>query len=271
MPELPEVETIVRGLQPMIGARIRHLEVLDPRLKIDSQLRQSRSGDALVDQTIDAIVRRGKYIQIVLSGGESLVVHLRMSGRLVVSCRNDELPHVRLRIDLDRGTISFINPRRLGTAEFITGAFSHDLGIDPLSPEFTPDQLASLVQASRMPIKQFLLDQRRIAGLGNIYSSEALWRARIDPRRSANGLAKADIRRLHCGIVGVLQEAIDHMGTSFGVSVSDYRNAEGVDGGFQDRLAVYGRQGEACRVCETPISRCVQGGRSTYWCDGCQS
>ncbi|MBN1859558.1 bifunctional DNA-formamidopyrimidine glycosylase/DNA-(apurinic or apyrimidinic site) lyase [Candidatus Bipolaricaulota bacterium] len=269
MPELPEVETIVRGLQPMVGSRIVRVAILDSRLEIGRQLDDADAD--LRNQTVESITRRGKYIHVALSGGGSIVVHLRMSGRLVSHCTESDLPYVRLRLELDRGMVSFVNPRRLGTVDFSPDGFPHTLGIDPLSPEFTPDRLASLVQASRMPIKQFLLDQQRIAGLGNIYSSEALWRARIDPRRSANGLAKADIRRLHRGIVGVLQEAIDHMGTSFGVSVSDYRNAEGANGRFQERLAVYGRQGEACRVCETPISRCVQGGRSTYWCDGCQS
>jgi len=269
MPELPEVETIVRGLQSMVGSRIVDVVVLDPRLGIGSEI--DRAGTDLRGQLIESIDRRGKYIRIRTSGGQRLVVHLRMSGHLVVSCREEDLPYVRLRIELDRGTISFVNPRRLGTVELITGAFPHRLGIEPLSSEFTPGRLAALLQLSRTPVKQFLLDQRRIAGLGNIYCSEALWRARIDPRRPANSLTRDDANRLHQGIVGVLQEAMEHMGTSFGVSVSDYRNAEGTGGLFQDRLAVYGRQGEACRVCETPISRFAQGGRSTYWCDQCQN
>lgn len=268
MPELPEVETIVRGLQPMVGSRIIGIAVLDPRLHLGSEV--GRSGDALRGRTIEAIIRRGKYIQIIVSGGASIVVHLRMSGRLVVSCLEDDLPYVRLRIELDRGTVSFVNPRRLGTVDFIRGPFPHKLGIEPLSPGFTPDRLADLLHARRTPIKPFLLDQRRIAGLGNIYSCEALWRARIDPRREAGSLTTDETRRLHRGIVGVLQEAIAQMGTSFGVSVSDYRTVEGEDGRFQDRLAVYGRDGKTCRACETPISRCVQGGRSTYWCKECQ-
>ena len=269
MPELPEVETIVRGLQPMVGAQIRSIAVLDPRLTLGSQI--SESDSALRHQRIEAVVRRGKFIQIIASGGGSVVVHLRMSGRLVVSCRDDELPYVRLRIELDRGTISFVNPRRLGTVDFVADGFPHELGIDPLSSEFTSKRLMELLQASRSPVKPFLLDQQRIAGLGNIYSSEALWRARIDPRRPANSLTAVEADRLRHEIVGVLQEAIDQMGTSFGVSVSDYRNANGADGSFQERLAVYGRHGETCRVCETPISRLVQGGRSTYWCKNCQN
>ncbi len=269
MPELPEVETIVRGLQPMVGARIRCIAVLDPRLTIGSQV--SKSDIALRNREIEAVVRHGKYIQIVASGGGSLVVHLRMSGRLVVSCRDNELPYVRLRVELDRGTISFVNPRRLGTVDFVASGFPYELGIDPLSSDFTSERLGELLQTSRSPVKPFLLNQQKIAGLGNIYSSEALWRARVDPRRPANSLTSVEADRLRHEIVDVLQEAISEMGTSFGVSVSDYRSADGAGGSFQDRLAVYGRQGEACRVCETPISRLVQGGRSTYWCKNCQN
>jgi len=262
MPELPEVETIVRGLGSVRGAMIDELEVLDQRLTLPVH--------EIVGKTIEGIERRGKYILFRLSGGGVLIVHLRMSGRLALIRSLAEEKHTRFILHLDRGKVYFINPRRLGTVEYSRNGFPHELGIDPFDLEFTPQRLEEIVTPSRAPIKPLLMDQRRIAGLGNIYAAEALWRAGIDPRRGGETLTNKEIQALHPAIVGILKEAIDNMGTTFGETVSDYRNVYGDYGEFQDLLAVYGRGKEPCPRCGESITRIVQAGRSTFFCPGCQ-
>ncbi|MCK4411803.1 bifunctional DNA-formamidopyrimidine glycosylase/DNA-(apurinic or apyrimidinic site) lyase [Candidatus Bipolaricaulota bacterium] len=262
MPELPEVETIVRGLAIVNGARIDKLEVLDPRLELPVQ--------EIVGKRIKRIERRGKYILLHLPEGKSLIIHLRMSGRLGLARSPAEEKHTRLILHLDRGKVYFVNPRRLGTVEYSQNGFPHEIGIDPFDLDFTPQRLEEIVTPSRAPIKPLLMKQGKISGLGNIYATEALWRGRIDPRRAGNTLTAKEVRLLHRAIVTVLQEAIDHMGTTFGEAVSDYRNASGNRGSFQDLLTVYGREGEPCRRCEKTIERIVQTGRSTYYCPKCQ-
>ena len=144
------------------------------------------------------------------------------------------------------------------------------MGVEPLSPQFTSELLAELLATSRRPVKEFLLDQSKVAGIGNIYASEALWRARISPRRRARNVGPARARELHAAIVGVLSEAVRKAGTTLGETSQDYVDSEGVPGGFQAFLAVYDREGEPCRRCRTPIRRIVQGQRSTYYCPTCQ-
>ncbi len=173
---------------------------------------------------------------------------------------------MRFVLQLDRGAIRFINPRRLGTVEFSRDGFLHKLGIEPLDDGFTVAELKAIVGSSRAPIKSLIMDQRRIAGVGNIYASEALWRAKIDPRRCGNTITAAEAERLHTAIRAVLQDAIDNMGTT----ISDYRTASGDTGGFQDRLAVYGREDAHCPDCRETVIRIKQAGRSTYLCPGCQ-
>ncbi len=262
MPELPEVETIIRGLSSIKGAKINALQVLDPRLDLPA--------DELNGMTIEAVKRRGKYILLCLSDGRLLVIHLRMSGRLALTRSSAEEKHTRFILHLDCGKVYFINPRRLGTAEYSKNGFPYRLGMEPLSDEFTVEYLTKITGDSRSPIKSLLMDQKRIAGLGNIYSAEALWRAKIDPRRKAKTLMQEEIHALHSAIVQVLYEAIDRMGTTLGDTVSDYRDADGNYGGFQASLAVYGRKGEPCRRCNGTIVRIVQAGRSTFLCSGCQ-
>jgi len=262
MPELPEVETIVRGLQPICGAAIRGVLVLDRKLSLPSR--------ALIGERIASVSRRGKYIAIKLESGRSLLVHLRMSGRLLRSCDQDEARHTRLVLSLDRGEVLFVDSRRLGTVECVDGAFPHEMGIDPLHRTFSPRLLATLLAASRAPVKILLMDQRRIAGIGNIYAAEALWHAKIDPRRQARDLAPREARVLHRAIREVLDRAIARAGTSLGSGVSDFRPAAGRRGEFQEALAVYGREGEACLRCAGTVERVKQGGRSTYFCPGCQ-
>jgi len=262
-PELPEVETFVRGLTPAVGRTIASAEVFDAKLAV--------SAEDLVGARIAGIRRRGKYIEIHLGDDRSLVIHLRMSGRLRLECRECETRYTRmiLRLD-DEQCIYFVDPRRLGTADVHADGFNVPLGLEPLDATFTTAALAELTSQARAPIKQLLLDQRKVAGIGNIYAAEALWRAKLDPRRPANALSKAEVGRLHKAIVGVLGEAIAQLGTTLGTSVSDYRPMATEGGSFQNRLAVYGREGEPCERCGEGIERVIQAGRSTCFCPACQ-
>jgi formamidopyrimidine-DNA glycosylase len=263
MPELPEVETFVRGLAAAAGRLVVSVDVLDAKLAV--------SADELSGARIAGIRRRGKYIGIEFSDGRTLVVHLRMSGRLRLECRECETRYTRMILRLDDGQcIYFVDPRRLGTADVHADGFDLALGYEPLDATFTTAALAKLASQSRAPIKQLLLDQKKIAGIGNIYAAEALWRAKLDPRRPANALSKAEVGRLHKAIVGVLGEAIAQLGTTLGTSVSDYRPTAAEGGSFQNRLAVYGREGEPCERCGEGIERVIQAGRSTCFCPACQ-
>ncbi len=264
MPELPEVETFVRGLAPAVGRTIASADVLDATLAV--------AGEDLAGSTIVAIRRRGKYIGIELADGPTLVVHLRMSGRLRLGCRDGEAKYARLVLRLDDGArIFFVDPRRLGTADLSECGFGESLGVEPLDAEFTAAALAKLTAASRAPIKALLLNQQRIAGIGNIYAAESLWRAQIDPRRPAEALTRAEVGRLHRAVVAVLREAVEQLGTTLGSSVSDYHPTTTETGSFQNRLAVYGREGEPCERCGEGIERIIQAGRSTCFCPACQT
>jgi formamidopyrimidine-DNA glycosylase len=263
MPELPEVETFVRGLTPTIGCAIASADVLDARLAV--------SAEDLVGARIAGIRRRGKYIGIDLGDGRSLVIHLRMSGRLRLECRECETKYARMILRLDDGQcIYFVDPRRLGTAELLDDTFDLALGFEPLDATFTTAALAELASQSRAPIKQLLLNQRKVAGIGNIYAAEALWRAKLDPRRKSSELSRAEVVRLHKAIVTVLKEAVEGLGTTLGSSVSDYHPTAAETGSFQNRLAVYGREGEPCERCGEGIERVIQAGRSTCFCPACQ-
>jgi formamidopyrimidine-DNA glycosylase len=264
MPELPEVETFVRKLQPIVGGKIEHVDVLDDRLALD--------GSRFLGTTISAVERRGKYIVLRLAGQGDLVVHLRMSGRLRLSRSERETSYTRLILLLNTGhSVYFVNPRRLGTAVYYPAGFKTDLGAEPLASSFTPAGIIEMTSRSRSPIKSFLLDQRKIAGLGNIYAAEALWRSEISPAREARSLTEDEVARLHRGIVSVLADAIASQGTTIGNSVSDYHPDEGEHGEFQNHLSVYGREAEPCERCGTAIVRMKQGGRSTYCCSRCQT
>lgn len=264
MPELPEVETFVRGLNSVVHARITNAEILDDRLRLQ--------GECLSGAVIQGIRRRGKYIVIQLAGRGDLVVHLRMSGHLRLERSDREVAYTRMILHLEDGReIFFVNPRRLGTVVHCEKGFALPLGDEPLEATFTPARFAELATASRAPIKSLLLDQRKIAGIGNIYAAEALWRAGIDPRREAKSLGAQEATALHQAIVTVLSEAVDQLGTTIGTSISDYRPTAESGGSFQNHLAVYGREGKPCERCETKIQRVVQAGRSTCFCPACQN
>jgi len=181
-PELPEVETFVRGLASAVGRTIASAEVLDTRLAVVPE--------ELAGARIAAIERRGKYIRIEFTDGRKLVIHLRMSGRLRLDCEGNECQYVRIVLHLDNGEkVYFIDPRRLGTADVCEDSGDSPVGVEPLGSQFTKEALGELAGRSRAPIKSLLLDQRKIGGLGNIYAAEALWRARVDPRRRADELS----------------------------------------------------------------------------------
>jgi len=243
---------------------IQRAEVLDDRLALD--------GSRIEGASISSAERRGKHIVIHLGERGDLVVHLRMSGRLRLHRGQDEVKYTRLVLHLDSGdTVYFVNPRRLGTVIHCAAGFEADLGLEPLSSSFTVDALGDLTSKSHSPIKLFLLDQRRIAGVGNIYASETLWRSRISPDKESALLTRDELVRLHGDIVSVLNDAIEGQGTTIGNSVSDYHPSAGEQGEFQNRLSVYGREDEPCERCGTAIARLKQGGRSTYYCQECQT
>lgn len=273
MPELPEVETIRRGLERrVIGCRITRVEIAEPRLR--TPLDASALRASLVGRAITAVRRRSKYLLLDLSGDQVLVLHLGMSGRLVlVPPQAAVAPHTHVRLGLGReGELRFADPRRFGMLFVVESGelgvhprFAH-LGPEPLEPGFDAEALRTRADRVRKPIKNFLLDGAVVAGVGNIYACETLFLAGIHPRRAAGRLGVERWRALHAALRTVLGRAIRDGGTT----LQDFRDADGRYGGFQRRLRVYGREGEACRRCNRKVRRIVQSGRSTFYCPGCQ-
>jgi len=269
MPELPEVETIVRGLAATtIGKRIVRADVRLAKIAVSKagiDFRRTIEGAVVV-----ATRRRGKYAILELDSGKSLVTSLRMTGRLVVQGAGEpDFPGTHVVLWFADGTrLSFADLRTFGRMRLVeTGeAWDEKLGIEPFSSGFTAEAFMGMLAGRTTPIKVLLLDQRRVAGIGNIYACEALWEARIRPSRPAKALTKPAIRRLHHAIVDVLQRAIVMRGSS----VDDYVDAGGLRGGFQNVLSAYGRLGEPCVRCGSPIVRTVLGQRGTWWCRACQ-
>lgn len=269
MPELPEVETIVCGLRAAIaGKTIRAAHVYLKKMAVAPRGVSFES--ALSGERIRGVARRGKYAILQLSSGRSLVVSLRMTGRLVVLRARDErypYTHVELQFS-DKSRLAFADVRQFGRVRLVEAGepWDADLGVEPLSGDFTPDRFIGMLSGRTTPVKAFLLDQRRIAGVGNIYACEALWQAGIRPGKPAKRLSKPAAARLHHALVDVLQRAIGMRGSS----VDDYVDAEGLKGGFQNVLSVYGRTGKSCSKCSASIVRTVIGGRGTWWCRSCQ-
>ena len=269
MPELPEVETIARQLAPhLTGRRIISLRIFDPKLETPAKA-------SLPGREIIKVERSGKQICLTLSarqGGKKglwLLFHLRMTGRLILegarSGQNEK--HLRASLFLDQGSLHFYDLRRFGLLTIVSSpAESLPPGLDPMSPEFTAGKLAELIGSSRQEIKPWLLRQDRLTGLGNIYASEILFAAGIDPQRIAVSLGKAELRKLHHEIRTILRLAIENCGTTF----SDFQDSQGEIGSFQRLLSVYAREGEPCRVCGENIRRLVQQQRSTFFCPRCQ-
>jgi formamidopyrimidine-DNA glycosylase len=269
VPELPEVETIVRGLSPgLTGTRIGSVAVIRPDLVAGDAVAFT---DALSGRPVGAVTRRAKNIVIAVDG-DVLVVNLGMTGRLMLSDADAPLPsHLGVRFDLEDGRrLLYQDVRRFGRLEVMDRVAwqvrADAMGVEPLSDAFDGSLLHRLTRGSRSPIKPWLMDQRRVVGVGNIYASEALHRAGINPRRAAGSLSRQRADRLVRAVREVLAEAIEFRGTT----LLDYRDASGGRGGFAERLRVYDREGEPCRQCARPLRRIVQGGRSTFYCTRCQ-
>jgi formamidopyrimidine-DNA glycosylase len=270
LPELPEVETVARQLAPLLRGRLlRRFEVLDPLLSVPNR-------HLLRGLQAQKVTRDGKQVSLVFRRTDArgascrLLCHLRMTGRLIWLA-SGETPrgtrHVRARLHFDRGCLIFLDPRRFGTMRVSgSGERPRPQGLDPTSPAFTAGALERLVRGSRQALKAWLLRQDRLVGLGNIYASEILFAARLDPLRKAGSMRSDETRRLHRATREVLRRAIRHRGTTF----ADFGDAHGLPGGFQRLLTVYGRDGEPCRRCGRPIERLLQQGRSTFRCPACQ-
>ena len=276
VPELPEVETVRRMLAATVpGRRIARAEVSRHRLRTASLAALPRR---LAGRVFAAPRRTGKFLFLDLDGGDTLLSHLGMSGRWLFSAADREpdaaLAHVHLRLAFEDGArLWYQDVRRFGMLRVVAlSALARDpsvrlLGPDPLVEPPSGESLRALAKQARVAVKNFLLDQRRIAGLGNIYVSEILFRARVDPRRRAGALTLAEWTRIAGEIVPVLEASIARMGTTF----STFRNVWNEPGEYGEQLLVYDREGEPCLVCKTPIRRIVQGARSTFLCPRCQA
>jgi formamidopyrimidine-DNA glycosylase len=283
MPELPEVETIRRQLEPEVrGRRIDGLEVFDERWT--RPVDPAEVIEQVRGRAIEGLRRRGKYLLMDLDGGVTLVMHLRMTGNLLLvdeeelvaavderpAARNERF--LRARFSLDDGReLRFSDARRFGEAfvlpsDQLEARFEGRVGIEPFSDEFTVEAIERIAAGRTVPLKSFLLDQAGIAGVGNIYADEALWRAELHPLSPAGSMRHEHAEALREGVLGALAAGID----GGGASIDDYLDARGQRGSMQDEFLVHAREGEPCPRCGTTIRRIVVGGRSTYFCPGCQ-
>ena len=267
MPELPEVEAVCRKLRgEALGAVVVNAQFARPGIARPQSVK--RIARLVIGQRIEAVRRRGKNIFLDLEGGHSLHVHLRMTGNLhVIPDRRFRSAGARAWFEFEDGrALLYDDPRALGrihvhkTADLPAVV---DTGVEPLDPAFSVIRLRELATRSSQPVKIFLMDQRKIAGLGNIYAAEALFEARIHPRRPARSLSASRLSRLHGAIVGILNRAVQSAVTAY-MLPGRFQEAESFP------VQVYGREGEPCGVCERNIRRIQQGGRSTYFCPGCQ-
>jgi len=272
MPELPEVETIRRQLAPALsGKLITRLEVLDP--KWASPLAADELASLIEGRTIERLDRRGKHLIFALGDEFYLICHLRMTGNFLLE-GDSAAPYQRAVFELEGGkTLRFTDPRRFGTAEVIVGDesleryFASRLGIEPLSGALDGAALRALASEKRTSVKAFLLDQRAVAGIGNIYADEALFRAKIHPMREAGRLKPAQYALLATTIQDALQAGLD----AGGATIDDFRHADGLYGSFQDEFLVHRRAGEPCPRCGNEIRKMVVAGRGTYVCERCQT
>jgi formamidopyrimidine-DNA glycosylase len=275
MPELPEVEAIARSLRPLVEGRTIHsCRVIHPIAAAGISGRGKHAAARRLEKKlrgrkIEGVARRGKYLIFSLDLG-SAVMHFKFDGQLVWFDSPEVSGHIDVALQFENGTLGFVDPRHLGRVKWVSSAKEEPalrkMGLEPLDSGFTWQRLRDKLTESHRDIKLLLLDQAKIAGVGNIYSSEALWRSRINPRRPADKLSEAEAKRLHRGIVGVLRNALEcclHPAPNF-------RDANWWFQGLESILRVYGREGKKCRRCGRRIERMEQGGRGTYWCPGCQ-
>lgn len=267
MPELPEIETIRNSLETIIGTRITGTDFK----RQDIIKREDFPPGSLDGMTIRSIGRRGKFLILYLEQGYYLVVHLGMSGRFYMQMDAPEIEdaHVHLIINLDDGhRLIYQDPRRFGGIRLcrdIDLVFAH-MGVEPLSRQFTQRHLSDLCRGRKVAIKNLLLNQCLISGIGNIYADEALFRARVRGTRLAGSLTDSEIKRLHRAIREVLQKSIDEQGTTF----RDYRDGWNQKGNFQNFLKVYGKTNQDCPTCGRAIQKEIIGGRSSHYCPHCQ-
>ena len=275
MPELPEVETVRARLEPaLVGRELTSVEILDSRL--------TRPHDPLgvaaelTGERVQAVERRGKYLVVRFASGRALLIHLRMTGSLLHTCGGADPepdPHRRAVVTLEDGSdVVYRDVRRFGTwvlaePDEVEPYLAERLGGEPLDATFTTRRLADSLAGRRAPVKAAILDQRRLAGVGNIYADEALWRARIHPLRPAGDLREQELRALHRGIRAALKAGIARQGAT----LRDYRTPDGGSGRMQHEFKVYGREGEPCDRCGRPIEKIRAAGRGTWFCPGCQS
>jgi formamidopyrimidine-DNA glycosylase len=271
VPELPEVETVRRQLAPRVeGRTLTALAIRDPRWC--APLPPEALADALEGRRVERLGRRGKYLLWEAEGDVVLAMHLRMTGTLLYD-PPEGTPYERVRLTLDDGhELRFCDPRRFGTGELLVGAPAAEaflaarLGVEPLGPAFTTEHLRVLARGRRAPVKAFLLDQTKVAGVGNIYADEALFRARIHPLRPVGTLTRAQLAALRDAVVGALEAGL----AAGGATIDDFRHADGVAGGFQDEFLVHLRAGEPCPACGGEVVKFVAAGRGTYACERCQ-
>lgn len=273
MPELPEVETIVRelGESHLIGARIKEVTVFWPRTISIPEVTEFCK--RLVDQEIVNIIRRGKFIVLALSQ-DTLLIHLRMTGKLTISKEGKEVSsHERVRVKLDDGRyLHYEDQRKFGKWYLVSSTEEkfNLLGLEPLSDEFTLKAFRAVLEKSSQRIKPFLLNQKYVAGLGNIYVDEALWEAKIHPLRKVNSLKANEIKALHHAIINVLRQGIANMGTTLGSTQANYFSVSGRRGGNQTQLKVFRREGLLCPRCHNPIIKIIVAQRGTHICPRCQ-
>lgn len=275
MPELPEVETIARQLnQQIINKVIARVEILRPDQWHKNLPEEVQA--ALVNQRICQVQRRAKFILIQFQSGGHLIIHLRMTGKLIWSPTEPILDKFTRTIFhfTDGSCLQFNDTRALGWLIYLPDGEQYvsllKLGVEPLSQAWKLEHIESLCRKSSLAIKLFLMDQNKIAGIGNIYANEILFRAGIHPERRANTLSHEEIGKLFYLIPQVLELAVQKMGTTLGNRVSDYRSVFNIEGEFQNILMVYGREGEPCFHCGQPIVRIKQKDRSSFICKNCQ-
>jgi formamidopyrimidine-DNA glycosylase len=263
MPELPEVETVRQDILSFVKGRvIKKVEIISLR-NILRGISPSRFKKELAGEKILDVKRRAKYLLFKLASGRYFTIHLGMTGRVLFSPDD----YVKAVFHLSGGRfLYFSDARRFGKIRFYEGYPELRLGPEPLGREFTPEKFKEMLKQRKAAIKLVLLDQKFLAGLGNIYAIESLFRAGISPKRPANRLKDKEVKKLYGEIKKVLFEALGHRGTSD----SWFLDAHGRKGGFQLKLRVYGRKGEPCYKCKTPIRRIVMGQRGTYFCPRCQ-
>lgn len=273
MPELPEVESVRRRIAPLLeGRRFDSVEIVDPRLT--RPFDPVEIGRELDGEQVEKVDRRGKYLIVRFESGRALLIHLRMTGSLrhTPAGALEIDPHRRAVVSLDDGSdISYRDVRRFGTWLLLEPGevepyLAARVGREPLGPGFRASHLAESLARRRAPVKAAILDQRTVAGVGNIYADEALWRARIHPLTPAAALDGDEVKALHRAVRRTLEDGIAHQGST----LRDYRLPDGSSGGMQHEFKVYGRAGEPCDRCGTPIDKIRVGGRGTWYCPSCQ-